>query len=76
MSATVCRSGYTVYERVGRVSNIVAPWPMTRFQAKKRKAKLERRGRHSVSLYRCESFVLQTQPVPNVLAFKTGEVAK
>ena len=76
MSAAVYRSGYTVYERVGRVSDMVAPWPMTRFQAKKHKARLERRGRHSVSLYRCESFIPLSQPVANAPAFKTGEGAK
>lgn len=76
MSAAVYRSGYTVYERVGRVSNMVAPWPMTRFQAKKHKARLERRGRHSISLYRCESLVPQSTSVAKALAFKTGEVAK
>ena len=76
MSAAVYRSGYTVYERVGCVSNMVAPWPMTRFQAKKHKAKLERRGRSSLSLYRGESLIPLSQPMVNAPAFKTGEVAK
>ncbi len=76
MSGAVYRSGYTVYERIGRVSDMVAPWPMTRLQAKKHKARLERQGRHSLSLYRCESFIPLSQSVANVPSRKNGEEAK
>lgn len=72
----IYRTGYTVYERVGRVSDMVAPWPMTRFQAKKRLARLQRRGRAELSLYRCESYAPPGKRVVTALLDKSrAEIA-
>lgn len=70
MSA-VHRSGYTVYEKDGRFSNMVGSWPMSRFQAKKCLARLRRRGRAELSLYRCESYVRPKKRVINLFLEKS-----
>lgn len=56
-SQGIYRRGYAVLERRGRLTDFATAWPITRFQARKAKARLERRGHTSLSLYYFESFV-------------------